>query len=195
MPQLPINDNDLWNAVRKDDVSAFNELFARYWVQLYKTAFQRLHDEEASLELVHDIFVSLWTRRQVLVINKIPNFLLTSVRYQIYTRQKAPKLTLVYKTDLLDTSEFAEQNAGDIKIQDSELQKQFDTYLHQLPERCQEIFLMSRIQHLTNQEISEQLGLSKKTVENNLAIALKYFRLAFQKTGSLILLLLVHNFK
>jgi RNA polymerase sigma-70 factor (family 1) len=195
MPSRLKNDLELWNDIRDDDVSAFNELFARYWAQLYKIAFQRLHDEEVSLEIVHNIFVSLWTRRQVLVINKIPNFLLTSVRYQIYTQQKAPKLSIVYKADLLDTSEFAEQNAGEIRIQDIELQKQFDEYLHQLPERCQEIFLLSRMQHLTNHEIAERLGISKKTVENNITIALKYLRLAFHKTGSLILLLMLYYYK
>jgi RNA polymerase sigma-70 factor (family 1) len=189
------DDIDLWNAVRNDDLSAFNELFARYWSRLYKVAFQRLQDENTSLEIVHDIFLSLWTRRETLVINKIPNFLLTSVRYQLYSRQKAAKLSIAYKAELFDTSEFAEQNAGEIRIQNIEMQKQLDEYLNRLPERCQEIFLLSRMQHLTNQEISERLGISKKTVENNIAIALKYLRLAIRNTGSLMLLLLMFSIK
>lgn len=189
------SDADLWDAIRDDDVSAFNELFNRYWAKLYKAAYQRLHDEDLSLEIVHDIYVSLWTRRKVLMIKKIPNFLLTSVRYQIYSRQKSPKLSIVYKAELFDTYEFSEANAGDIKIQDTELQRQFDEFLNKLPERCQEIFLLSRMQHLSNQEVAERLGISKKTVENNIAIALKYLRLAFQKSGSLILIMFIHYMK
>lgn len=183
------SDGDLWNDVRNDDVAAFNELFNRYWLRLYKAAQQQVKTEDASLEIVHDIFVSLWTRRHVLQINKIQAFLLTSVRYQIYTRKKNARLAIVYKADLPETEQLTDVNLGDLKIQDAELQKQFDVFLDELPDRCKEIFVLSRVQQLNNQEIAERLNISKKTVENNITIALKYLRTAFQKTGSLILLL------
>lgn len=181
-------DAELWIAVRNDDGQAFDMLFNRYWARLYKIAFRRLNDEEASMEIVHDVFLSLWERRKTLEINVFPNFLLTAIRYQIYSRFKAAKLSIVYKADINEHDQPLASNSGDSKLRDLELQQQLDSYLNQLPKRCHEIFYLSRIEHLSNQDIAERLGVSKKTVENQLTAALKHLRIAFKNIASLILL-------
>src|ERR1700754_928957 len=160
------SDSDLWKDIRNDDGLAFDVLFNRYWVRLYKAAFRQLNDEAASLEIVHDVFLSIWTRRKELEIALFPNFLLTAVRYQIYSRSKSPKLSLVYKADFHESEHLSELNSGGMRIRDFELQKELDQLLDQLPKRCHEIFHLSRIEHLSNQDIAERLGISKKTVEN-----------------------------
>lgn len=188
------SDSDLWNDIRNDDGLAFDVLFNRYWVRLYKIAFRQLHDEAASLEIVHDVFVSLWNRRKELEINLFPNFLLTAIRYQIYSRLKSPKLSLVYKADFSENDHSSEFNSGDMRFRDFELQHELDIYLNQLPKRCHEIFQMSRIEHMSNKDIAERLGVSKKTVENQLTVALKHLRVAFKNIASFILLLLLYRF-
>ena len=80
------SDSDLWEDIRNDNELSFEVLFDRYWARLYKIAFQRLNDQEQSMEIVHDVFVSLWNRRKELQINAFPNFLLTAIRYQLYNR-------------------------------------------------------------------------------------------------------------
>ncbi|MDN5287878.1 MAG: polymerase sigma factor, sigma-70 family [Mucilaginibacter sp.] len=185
------SDSDLWNDIRDDDGLAFDVLFNRYWARMYKVAFRQLNEEASSLEIVHDVFVSLWERRKVLEINAFPNFLLTAIRYQIYNRLKTPKLSLVYKADLVETEHLFELNAGDIRFRDFDLERELDKYLHQLPKRCHEIFHLSRIEHLSNQDIADRLGVSKKTVENQLTVALKHLRIAFKNIASLILLFLL----
>lgn len=185
------SDSDLWNDIRNDDGSAFDELFNRYWVRMYKIAFRQLNDEESSLEIVHDVFLSLWNRRKELEINKFSNFLLTAMRYQLYSRSKTTKLSLVYKADLIETDHLSESNTGEIRLQDFELKNELDKYLNQLPERCHEIFNLSRIEHLSNQDIADRLGISKKTVENQLTIALKHLRLAFKNIASFIAIALL----
>lgn len=188
------SDSDLWNDIRNDDGLAFDVLFNRYWARLYKIAFRQLHDEAASLEIVHDVFVSLWNRRKELEINLFPNFLLTAIRYQIYSRLKSPKLSLVYKADFSENDHSSELNSGDMRFRDIELQHELDVYLNQLPKRCHETFQMSRIEHMSNKEIAERLGVSKKTVENQLTVALKHLRVAFKNIASFILLLLLFKF-
>lgn len=185
------SDSDLWNDIRNDDGLAFDVLFNRYWARLYKIAFRQLHDEAASLEIVHDVFVSLWNRRKELEINLFPNFLLTAVRYQLYSRLKSPKLSLVYKADFSENDHSSESNSGDMRFRDFELQHELDVYLNQLPKRCHEIFQLSRIEHMSNKDIAERLGVSKKTVENQLTVALKHLRVAFKNIASFILLLLL----
>lgn len=185
------SDSDLWNDIRNDDGSAFDELFNRYWVRMYKIAFRQLNDEESSLEIVHDVFLSLWNRRKELEINKFSNFLLTAMRYQLYSRSKTAKLSLVYKADIIESEHLSESNTGEIRLQDFELRNELDKYLNQLPERCHEIFNLSRIEHLSNQDIADRLGISKKTVENQLTIALKHLRLAFKNIASFIAIALL----
>jgi RNA polymerase sigma-70 factor (family 1) len=185
------SDSDLWNDIRNDDGLAFDVLFERYWARMYKLAFRRLNDEADSLEIVHDIFVSLWERRKVLEINAFPNFLLTAIRYQLYSRSKPPKLSLVYKAEYDEKDDATELNSGETHIRDFELQKELDKCLSQLPKRCYEIFYLSRVEHLSNQEIADRLRVSKKTIENQLTIALKHLRLALKNIASLILLFLL----
>ncbi|MGN8070141.1 RNA polymerase sigma-70 factor [Mucilaginibacter sp. 22184] len=180
------SDSELWNEIRNDNGAAFDILFNRYWARMYKIAFRQLNDEESSLEIVHDVFLSLWTRRKELKINKFPNFLLTAIRYQLYSRAKSTKLTLVFKADIAEDDHSSEQNTGELRLQDAELRSELDKYLNQLPERCHEIFMLSRIENLSNQEIADRLGISKKTVENQLTMALKHLRLAFKNIASLI---------
>lgn len=182
------SDSDLWNDIRSDDGLAFDVLFDRYWARMYKAAFRQLNDEEASLEIVHDVFVSLWNRRKELEINQFPNFLLTAIRYQLHSRSKASKLSLVYKADFNEVDYLSELNSGDMHFRNAELQQELERYLNQLPRRCHEIFLLSRMQHLSNQDIADRLGVSKKTVENQLTSALKHLRVAFKNIASFILL-------
>jgi RNA polymerase sigma-70 factor (family 1) len=180
------SDSDLWEDIRNDNELSFEVLFDRYWARLYKIAFQRLNDQEQSMEIVHDVFVSLWNRRKELQINAFPNFLLTAIRYQLYSRAKAPKLAIAFKADLTDSVQ-SELNLADTSIRELELQRELGLYLDQLPKRCHEIFHLSRIEHLSNQEIADKLGVSKKSVENQLTVALKHLRIAFKNIAYIVL--------
>ncbi len=182
-------DSELWDAVRNDDESAFDALFKRYWARLYKIAFRQLGDEENSLEIVHDVFLSLWNRRGTLEIKAFPGFLLTAIRYQVYSRQKATKMSIAYRAEFTEAESESELNSGDVRIRELELQLELNQYLDQLPKRCHEIFCLSRIEHLSNQEIADKLGVSKKSVENQLSIALKFLRAAYKHIAYFLLVM------
>src|SRR6187402_740042 len=101
MLKHPKTDSELWHAVRLDDQTAFNMLFDRYWISLYKTAHYYLDDHEVCAEAVNDVFVSIWNRRKELEIVSFFNFMQTSVRFQIYKRRKAVKLEIVFKDTIV----------------------------------------------------------------------------------------------
>lgn len=176
MFQTQISDHELWSSIRKDDEAAFNELFKRYWIPLYKTAYQYLKDKESSEEVVHDVFLNIWGRRGDLYILTFSGYMLTAIRYQIYNRMRAAKLPLVYTDESVLLHHASENNLGEHKIEHQELQQEIFGFLGNLPKRCQEIFCMSRMEQLSNQEIALRLGISKRTVENQITAALKYLR-------------------
>lgn len=189
MFQTQITDVELWSAIRNNDELAFNELFKRYWIRLYNTAYRYLKDRELSEEVVHDVFLNLWHRREGLEINAFSSFILTAIRYQIYNRLRAAKSTLIYGTDLIDGNTHSTTfNTGEYAIEEHELHQEMNEYLKKLPKRCQEIFFLSRIDNLTNAEIAIRLGISKRTVENQLTVALKHLRICFKHMATIIIL-------
>lgn len=174
------SDSDLWLSVRNNDGKAFNVLFDRHWLKLYKVALQQIKDEDTSLEIVHNVFVSLWNRREKLEIRSVKSFLNTSIKYQIYNNIRLRKLRIVYKADLNGENSPTELNQGALKIQDHELLRKLDVSLSQLPVRCSQIFRLSRMENLSNREIADHLGITQKSVENQMTIALKHLRHALK---------------
>jgi RNA polymerase sigma-70 factor (family 1) len=176
MPNTQLDDTGLWAAICLNDESAFTILFDRYWVRLFKTAQLYLKDREASEELVHDVFLNIWNRRHILVIDSFPAFLLTAVRYQVYNRMRLAKVPVMLALDDMKVKEPLNNNTGEDHIIVQEFQQELAHHLVHLPKRCQEIFYMSRVDQLSNQEIADKLCISKRTVENQLTIALKHLR-------------------
>ncbi|MFC0518574.1 RNA polymerase sigma factor [Mucilaginibacter angelicae] len=176
-----VSDPELWLAVRNDDEHAFAMLFDRYWVRLYKTALWYLKDRENSEEAVHDVFLNIWNRRHHLEIESVPNFLLSAIRYQVYNRMRAVKPPVAIALHNIETDNLPDYNQSDHRIKNQELLQELNYHLEQLPKRCQEIFYMSRMDNLSNQEIATHLGISKRTVENQITMALKHLRGCFKE--------------
>jgi RNA polymerase sigma-70 factor (family 1) len=189
MFQTQNTDLDLWAAIRNNDELAFNELFKRYWLRLYNTGYRYLKDRERSEEIVHDVFLNLWNRRESLEINAFPSYILTAVRYQIYNHLRAAKSALIYGSDMIDADQHSTTfNTGEYAIEEQDLHQEMNEYLKKLPKRCQEIFFLSRIDNLSNAEIALRLGISKRTVENQLTVALKHLRVCFKHMASFTIL-------
>ena len=184
-------DNDLWKLIKQDDQKAFRALFDRFWSKVFTTAFKYLKDKDTCAEIVNDLFLNIWNKRNQLEIESFQAYLTSSARYHVYKKLKSLKaspLELIENYDLLvDRPESS--NPIDDKIKYQELESRIDTYLTDLPKRCREIFIMSRKENLSNDEIAEKLNISKRTVENQLTHALKHLRNAL-KDSSIILVLL-----
>ncbi|WP_342647436.1 RNA polymerase sigma-70 factor [Mucilaginibacter sp. CSA2-8R] len=190
MPPGLFNDVDLWSAIRSNDTAAFAVLFNRYWKKLFYAAYNYTQNQELSEEIVHDVFLNIWTRRQTLEIQHFESFLTRAVRYQIYNHQRAAKLTLVPTDFTVFEDARSVANQGDEKIQEQELKTELYRHLSQLPKRCQTIFQMSKLDHLSNQEIADALGISKRSVENQLALAIKHLKVVFKSAPLFIILFL-----
>lgn len=189
MPANTLSDSELWMAFKAGDESAFNMLLDRYWVQLYKLAFQYFHDPEKCKDVVHDVFLNIWQRKQEIELRSVPGYLLTATRYHIYNQLRAAKLSLTYVADYTELDQLTQSAPAEEKIRLQELDKDIDSILNKLPKRCVEIFKMSRFEQLSNQEIADRLSISKRTVENQLALAVKHLKTSLRLVGVLLLFL------
>ena len=184
-----LSDSDLWSLIVTDNYRAFTVLFERHGLRLYKTAQKYIKDEAICEEVVHDLFLNIWNRRQHLAINDFNHYLKAATRYQVYNYLKRAKLSPISYQDHLTEDSSSELNKGQEKLLYLELEEQLNEQLNALSDRCREIFLLSRKEHLTSTEIGERLSISKRTVENQITIALKHLRINFKNITSFLLLM------
>lgn len=158
---------------RNSDI--FNKLFHDYYTNLSRFAFTYVKDEAVAEELVQEVFVNLWQKQELKEISSIRSFLYISVR------NRALNYLRDHKTRTLHENDFAIERERDALYEYNEYEhKQLETLVKdaiaELPEKCREIFELSRNENLTYQQIAEQLNISTKTVENQISIAIKKLR-------------------
>ena len=193
MPANLPSDATLLNLIKAGDLDSFNILFERYWEKLFATVFSVCPDTEVCSEIVHDIFLNLWLRREKLQIEYFQGYITASARYQIYRHLKNIKRKSIEYREDLDFGNLVAVNDGESNIRYRELEKKVEEELEELPSRCREIFTLSRMQQLSNDEIAARLDISKRTVENQLTYALRHLRLSIRHFLFIIYTLLAFN--
>ena len=154
-------------------------LFLSYHPLLVRMAFRYLRDIDEAEEAVQEVFVNVWNRRATLTLDdSLKSYLIRSVRNRSLNllerrkeSQSIPEHLSAPAGDWLQEAN-AEQRAQLTRIYQA---------IDQLPPKCREIFLLSREEGLEYQEIADFLGVSVKTVETQIGIALRKLRKAVQK--------------
>ena len=181
---MPVSDAALWEAIQRSEAAAFAALYDRYWRRTFAAAYARLGDPAVCEEIVHDIFLTLWTERARLQIAAFPGYLAAAARYQAARYQRAADTSPLRYADTLDTlSTDAAHNHGEHRLLHRDLEGRVAAALGQLPQRCREIFLLSRMQHFSNDEIAQRLHISRRSVENQLTTALRHLRFTLKFFG------------
>ena len=173
------------------DQLALRELYHRHWPHLYRLAFAVLHDEEASKDIVQEIFVWLWEKRANLQITHTRAYLSAAVKFKLANYIRAGKVREQFYTALEHLSKEAIVPGPEAALEVAELNRIIAESVATLPAKCREIYLLSRQGALSNREIAERLNLSVKTVENQKTIALRRIRSAVDMHLVLLLALLL----
>jgi len=185
-----ISDSDLLESIRDDDKKAFSILFYRYSSAMYGKSYAYIRDAEVCEQIVHDVFLTIWSNRKTLQILSVKGYLTAAARYRVYKHLNAAKIVPIdYKENLEVLDGFLVENTGYDDLAYKDLEVEVDSYLAALPKKCREIFLMSRKQTLSNEEIAIKLGISKRTVENQITHALKHLRLSLKHIMIWVLIL------
>ena len=165
------SDQELMKMIQKDDHHAFEMLYQRHWQKLYQSAFNICRDREICMDVCQEIFIWFWEHRNsVSSINTTYSYLLTAVKYKIISYIRKDK---VKENFLITSKKPSESYTIEESIQVKELQSIISKFVGALPDKCKEIFKMSRHEYLSNKEIAGKLGISEKTVENQITIALR----------------------
>ncbi len=161
--------------IKRGDKSSFKKLFTELYDPLVRFVTLYVGCSVTAEELVQDFFVGLWEKRMSLNIkSSLRSYIFTSVRNRAlnYKRDNKPNQ---YTDDILDNIE--DEIWADVSEFENEkideLKEKVRGAIDDLPDKCREIFLLGKENGLTYSEISEELSISKKTVENQMGIALK----------------------
>jgi RNA polymerase sigma-70 factor (family 1) len=180
------SDQELVEFLKKDSEKSFKVIYERYAPKLYHAAYNLLRNKEVCEDLVQELFTDLWVKRNRLEILQLKSYLYRSITNKALMVIRSGKATLSLETVEMLMDEYA----TDDRVIDKEMQANLDKGISSLPEKCREVFILSRKEQLTHKEIATHLNISVKTVENHLTKALKHLRASMGNFFFFILLII-----
>ncbi len=185
-----LSDTEITDLLKFGDQVAFTEIYNRFKGLLYIYACKITGDEDIAEDLVQDIFIYVWDKRETInFTTSISSYLYSAVRYRFFDLVDKQKVRADYVQALqlfIDQGEYLTDNY----ILEKELAATIEKEVSNLPAKMRAVFLLSRNKNMSNKEIAVQLDISEKTVKNQLSTALKTLKV---KLGLFIfLLMLIH---
>lgn len=189
MVELLVNTTNIF------DKNAFEQLFKQHFSSLVYFARKYVKDLDSSKEIVHDVYVNLWEKRDTINPEKaLKSYLFTAVHNRCLNFIRDNK-KFNRNIEDLGTIEINYSQASDDNLTSEELSDKINKTIENLPEKCREVFMLSRFGDLKYNEIADQLGISVKTVEAQMSKALKVLRDQLKEYITILILLLVQIFK
>lgn len=176
-----LNDQHLLECLRNGDAAAFRTLYEKAAPRLQGFAARfRLSREEAD-EIVQETFIRIWRHREKIDPSaSFSTYLITIAKHLIYNSIKKAGYREAY---INEVSVLLKQTSGQTALNERELQQEIGKAIMELPEKCRQVFRKSRLEGYSNQQIAEELNISKSTVENQLNKALRMIRQYLEVRG------------
>jgi RNA polymerase sigma-70 factor (ECF subfamily) len=168
------DDQSLVRCLQKGDRASFTEIYDRYWERLYFLAYSHLKSETATEEIVQEVFLTLWQKRDRLQIELLGPYLAAMTRYAVYRKlERDRKKVQVEATaaPALAVSSDEIKTADDRNLLDL-----IEKMSNVLPERCRLVFIHNKLLDKPIDEVARILNISTKTAEAHLTKALKIVR-------------------
>ena len=191
--RMEFQDEQIAQRIAKKDEAAFEQVFKTYYKNLHAYAYTIVKDDVMAEEMVQNVFYKIWERKAHLSIQtSLTAYLYRAVYHESLNYIKHLKVKSAYQS--YATARMNEQSDNaEKKVLLGELEGRLRTALQELPEQCRTIFQMSRFEGLKYQEIADQLGLSIKTIENQMGKALKQLRIKLIDFLPIIIMLFFYN--
>lgn len=186
---MEIDEREFLLSLRQGVSSSYVFLFNRYYSGLVVYAKHLLGSETNAEDIVHDVFASLWEKRETLDVTiSIKSYLFASVRNRCLNYIIHLRVHNEYQEAILRKGDVSGMLTWDYYVE-SELSEMIEKAIDKLPPQCKRIFLMSRFEDKTAQQIAVELTISPRTVEKHMEKALRLLRLELQDYLPISLLL------
>ncbi|WP_111593922.1 RNA polymerase sigma-70 factor [Chitinophaga dinghuensis] len=172
------SDAQLMMSLREGDNTAFTELYNRFWRQLLAIAYHHSGDKVLAEEIVQEVFISLWNRRNELYVDNVAAYLATAIRLSVFKQYAKEKRRSQIREQIADP---ANQRWDEEQIYIRFQQQYIQGIIESLPEKCRLVFKLSREEGLSIPEIAQRMGIAEKTAEAHLTKALKELRLKLNR--------------
>lgn len=189
--------DELFDQIKTGDQKALELLFSIYFPRLNDFARNVVKDDGISQDIVQEVFVKVWEKKAEIESLNIEAFLFRLVRNRCIdyikhlkvVNNRLQKIHIASKYEELYRIDFV-GNEPYVLIE-QELKMKIEKTIQDLPDRCREVFILSRMNGLKNKEIAEKLDINIKNVERHLNRALQSFRANFSEELPVALVLLV----
>jgi len=171
----PEDFTDLVNRLKLGDVVAYEKIYFNFSKELLAQAYKKTGDKVIAQELVQNIFISLWEKREIATIKDIRFYLFGALKFGIVNHIRAEVIANRYiEYEQISYRKNSEDTEHLVGLKD--LSEIIEKSLNSLPEKTQEVFRLSRYDHKSTKDISSGLNISEKAVEYHITRSLKHIK-------------------
>lgn len=179
--------------MHKMDKETFEELFRSYFTPLCSFAQKYVRDIDEAKDIVHNVFINLWNKRDQVDLNtSLKSYLFQGVQNRSLNYIRDRKKLVQFDTPQSE-AELGQYLESRDHLETEEAEGRINRALDDLPDKCREIFLMNRFDGFKYWEIAEKLDISIKTVETQMSRALKSLRDRLSDMITVSIFFILHN--
>ncbi|MEO5978707.1 MAG: RNA polymerase sigma-70 factor [Chryseolinea sp.] len=184
-------DDELLELFQAENISAFDEVYNRYWKSLYSACYKRVQSRETAEEIVQDLFASLWINRNTIRVANLSAYLFAAIKYKVINHMAREVSRKRYVSDQANV--ITNDNSTEESVFLNDFHQALEREIEKLPAKRQMIFRLHKNEHLSMKQVASRMGISEKTVENQYGKALKVLKVNL-KHFTLSVFLLAHDF-
>ena len=170
------NDTEALQGMADGDMTAYRFLFDQHFPDLCNFLLIYLHSKELSEEIALEIFTFIWEKRKTLQVKAtFKSFLFSSAKNKAISLYRKEQ-KMMFTTLDSGQSVFQDDSSSQQLMENNELREIINTAINKLPEKSRQIYLLAWEENMSHKEIAEQMGITPKTVENHVGIALRKLR-------------------
>lgn len=176
----PDIDSILVSSLQKGDHRAFEKLFKRYAQKLFVFSLSYLKNENDAEEVVQEVFLKIWSKRSALKTDtSFQSYLFTIAFNSIKKSFNLKAKNDQFKLELIDNLDAGQDSVDYEKSYQLVLEK-LERFIEEMPERRKEIFLQRKREGKPVKQIADQMGVSVKTIENQITEAMHFLKKRFE---------------